>query len=174
MNEYNLLDQAIEAFQQETGLHLDIIEREIIVDDYWVDAVIELPMEGGRLFAEVKKWAQQANLGALVERVKRQPGAGVLIADYVNPNMAKKLKELEVQFIDTVGNAYVNRPPLYVSVVGNKLRDHTKNANEATNRAFDAAGLKVIYGLLCEPELVEAPYRSSLRRQTWLWVRLVR
>ena len=160
MNEYKLLDQAIEAFRQETGLHLGIIARETIVDDCFVDAVIELPMGGGRLFAEVKRWAQHANLGALVERVKRQPGEGVLIADYVNPNMAKKLKELEVQFIDTAGNAYVNRPPLYVNVMGHKLRDHTKNTNEVTNRAFDVAGLKVIFGLLCEPELVEAPYRA--------------
>ena len=79
MNEYKLLDQAIEAFRQETGLHLGIIARETIVDDCFVDAVIELPMGGGRLFAEVKRWAQHANLGALVERVKRQPGGGFLL-----------------------------------------------------------------------------------------------
>jgi hypothetical protein len=94
-----------------------------------------------------------------VERVKRQPGEGVLIADYVNPNMAKKLKELEVQFFDAAGNAYINQPPLYVHVVGKKLRDYKKTTNEVTNRAFDGAGLKVIFGLLCEPELVGAPYR---------------
>lgn len=153
-----LLDQAIEAFQQETGLCLSVIQREITVDDYWVDAVIELP-GGERLFAEIRKWAQQANLGALVERVKRQPGEGVLVADYVNPNMAKKLKGLGVQFIDTAGNAYVNQPPLYVYVVGNKQRDYANNTNEVTNRAFDVAGLKVIFALLREQGLVDAPYR---------------
>ncbi len=108
-----MTDRAIEAFQQETGLRLRIIQRQIVVDDYRVDAVIELPRGGGRLFAEVKMWAQQANLGALVERVKRQPGEGGLIADYVNPNMAKKLKELDVQFFDAAGNAYPFPPGEY-------------------------------------------------------------
>ncbi len=159
MKEQELLDQAIEAFQQETGLHLGVTHREAIFNDYFVDAVIELPMGGGKLFAEIKKWAQQGNLGALAEQVKRQPGEGVLIADYVNPNMARKLKELGVQFIDTAGNAYVNQPPVYVNVAGNKLHGYAKKTNDVTNRAFDVAGLKVIFGFLCEPELVKAPYR---------------
>jgi hypothetical protein len=159
MKETEVLDQAIEAFQQETGFLLRVIQREIIVDDHWVDAVVELPGAQERLFAEVKKWAQQANLGALVERVKRQPGVGVLIADYVNPKMAKKLKALDVQFIDVAGNAYVNQPPLYVYVQGNKPQERKTKTNEVTNRAFDIAGLQVIFSLLCTPDMVAAPYR---------------
>jgi hypothetical protein len=159
MTEYELIDQAIQAFQEETGLLLRVIQMEPAQPDRGVDAVIELPHHGGEVFATVKKWAQHGNLGALTNQVQQLPGEGLLIADYVNPNMARKLKSMHVQFIDAAGNAHVNQPPLYVHVVGNKLRDDIKNTKEVTNRAFDVAGLKVIFGLLCEPELVGATYR---------------
>ncbi|GAB5452787.1 MAG: type IV toxin-antitoxin system AbiEi family antitoxin [Halioglobus sp.] len=159
MKEAEVLDQAIEAFGKETGLRLLVIQREVFLNGHYIDAEIELPEGGKRVFVEVKKWAQHANVGALVDQVKRLPGEGLLVADYVNPKMAKRLKDLKVQFIDAAGNAFVNQLPLYVYVTGKKQREDKKTRHEMTNRAFDVAGLKVIFGLLCDAELVDAPYR---------------
>jgi len=157
--EYELLTKTIAALHNETGIKLDIIQKNDQFVDIQVDAVIQFPKPGPALVVEFKKWAQQANLGALAERIKRLPIDGVLVADYINPNMAKKLKEMHVQFMDTAGNTYINQPPIYIQVTGNK-QDQTFTHYKETNRAFDTTGLKVVFGFLCKPLLVNTTYRE--------------
>ena len=160
-----VLKQAINAFNQETGVRLYIIDLEKETIDNGkklrLDAIVGVRgYEPLQFAAEIKRWAQHANYWAVVDRVKRLPMKGLLVADYINPNMAERLKEEEVQFIDTVGNAYINAGPLYVYVKGNRNKQKTKNKKEAKRRAFTQTGLKVIYAFLCNPGLVRAPYRE--------------
>ncbi len=157
--ENELLTNALIAFHHETGIKLDVNQENTKLNDTKVDAIIQFPHEGPTLAVEIKKWAQQANLGALAEQIKRLPIDGVLVADYINPSMAKKLKEMQVQFIDTAGNANINQPPIYIHVTGNKP-DQTLTIVKETNRAFDTTGLKVVFGFLCDPQLVNTSYRK--------------
>ena len=84
----------------------------------------------------------------------------VLVARYINAAIAETLKgELDIQFIDTAGNAYINRPPLFVYVTGNKLPERGVKQRPQT-RLFQTAGIKVLFALFCVPELVNAPYRE--------------
>jgi hypothetical protein len=160
MNSQNeLLTNALIAFQHETGIKLDVDKKHPLFKEIEVDAIIQFPEEGPTLAVEIKKWAQQANLGVLAEQIKRLPIDGVLVADYINPNMAKKLKEMQVQFMDTAGNAYIHHPPIYIHVTGNKP-DQTLTIVKETNRAFDTTGLKVVFGFLCDPQLVNTSYRE--------------
>jgi hypothetical protein len=46
----------------------------------------------------------------------------MLVTDYVNPNMADRLKEMDLAFIDIAGNAYLNEPPVFVCIKGNRSR----------------------------------------------------
>ena len=158
--ERQLLKQAINALNKETGLLLAVIQQQAEIDGYAVDAIIKLPHDGGELAVEVKRWAQQANLGALADQIKRLPIEGMLVADYINPNMAQKLKAMDVQYIDAVGNAYINQPPVYICVTGNKQRNDQAIPKERVNRAFDTTGLKVVFGFLCDPLLVNETYRE--------------
>lgn len=158
--ETKLLDLATKAFEAETGLKIGIVNREVRKDQNTIDGLVDLPNGAGRLAAEVKKWAQHTNIGAMANQVKSLPMEGMLVADYVNPNMAAKLKELGVLFIDTAGNAFIDRPPLYIWVTGNKPKMPIREPREGGGRAFDATGLKVVFGMLCQPDLVKAPYRK--------------
>ena len=139
--EHQLLEQAIHAFHNETGLLMHVIQEQVKIDGLIIDAIIKSPHDGDKFAVEVKRWAPQANLGALADQVKRLPMEGVLVADYINPNMGKKLKEMNVQYFDTVGNAYIKQPSLYIHVTGKKQREAQTVAKKATNRAFDATGL---------------------------------
>ena len=161
--EYELLLQAVNAFQAETGLVLDIVQEEPGLDDKQIDALIRLPNHAGTLAIETKRWSQQANIGALAEQIHRLPMEALLAADYINPNMAQKLKALNVQFIDGEGNAYINRPPIYIYITGNKRTTATATREEL-NRAFEATGLKLIFGLLCNPDLLNQPYREIAKQ----------
>jgi hypothetical protein len=154
------LDRAIDAVARETGLQLHIDELQVKQDRYTLDAVLRLEGQNERLAAEVKRWAPQANLGALINQIQTLPMKGILVADYVNPVMAEKLREQRTQFIDTVGNAYIDMPPVYVLVTGKRKPKQAAGHKGDTNRAFDRTGLKVVFAFLCRPELVAVPYRE--------------
>jgi hypothetical protein len=83
---------------------------------------------------------------------------GLLVADYVNPNIAERLKQMNVFFLDTVGNAYLNVPPFFIFTIGRK--PPPKADYERPTRAFGQTGLKVIFALLCRQDLANAPYRT--------------
>ena len=129
-DENTVLDQALRAVNGQTGVRLFIIDREEEYNDerqkLRIDAVIGIKgYEPLQFAAEVKKWAQHANFGAIVHQVKKLPMKGLLVADYINPEMAERLKQEDIQFIDTAGNAYINAEPLFIYIKGNrnKLKD---------------------------------------------------
>ncbi|MEA2079706.1 MAG: hypothetical protein U9P00_07590 [Pseudomonadota bacterium] len=135
--EQELLTRAIRAVERETGLRPLVERREVRLRDLTVDALVRLEGDRQTLPAEIKKWAQQANLGALANRVKQLPGEGLLVADYVNPRMASTLREQGVQFIDARGNTYINQPPVYVYVTGKRDEPAFMPTQDGIKRAFE-------------------------------------
>lgn len=156
-----ILDRAIQAVARETGVRLYAEQREILLDDQMVNAIVRLEPCDRKLAVEIKKWAQQANLGALIHQVQQLPEGGLLAADYINPKMADKLRQQGVQFIDTAGNAFIDQPAMYVYVTGNRQEEHgLMPTKDGAKRAFEPKGLMVVYAFLLYPELVNAPYRE--------------
>jgi len=156
-----ILDRAIQAVGRETGVRLCVEKYDEFIKDQGVDAVVRLDPGGRELAVEVKKWAQQANLGALIHQVQQLPEGGLLAADYINPKMADKLRQQGVQFIDTAGNAFIDQPPVYVYVTGNRQEEQGfMPTKDGAKRAFEPKGLMVVYTFLLYPKLVNAPYRE--------------
>jgi len=158
--EDELLERAIDAVARETGFRFKIDQLEARLGNRELDAVLCAEGTGERLATKVKRWAQHANLGAVINQVTNLPLKGILVADYVNPNMAAKLREMNVQFIDAAGNAYINLPPVYVFVTGNRKPAIDTATKDGGNRAFDRTGLKVVFAFLCRPDLINATYRE--------------
>jgi hypothetical protein len=97
-------------------------------------------------------------LGVAVKQLRLFKEKGMIVAKYINPNIADELKQLDVPFIDTAGNAYMNEPPLFVFIKGNKPID--KHTFEKPTRTFRPTGLQVIFALLCNPGLENRPFRE--------------
>jgi len=81
----------------------------------------------------------------------------ILIAKYVNPVKAEQLKNKNIQFMDTAGNAYINKLPLYIYIKGNRPE---KEQGIKNKNVFTKKGMRVIFTFLCDEELVNAPYRD--------------
>ena len=161
--EYDILDAAIGAIHREAGLHLDVVGRIVKKDDKHIDAIIQMPDNGVRLAAEIKKWATQANLGAVINQIKNlaELGQGLLIADYINPDMGERLKEADVQFLDTAGNAYINQRPVFIYIKGNKPQQAVAAKERVkTGKAFQPTGMKVVFAFFRNRDLINAPYRE--------------
>lgn len=178
-----ILERVMEAFELETGRRLHVQKLGTRIGDQEIDAVVQFG--GVEYNVQIKRWVQQANLGALIHQVQQLPGNKLLIADYVNKNLAKRLKEAGVQFLDTAGNAYVNQEDLYLNIRGNdplvtltvkdrqhltttvpigKNRDIRPEQHRVTGRAFTPTGLQVVYEITRDPELIDRPYREIAER----------
>jgi hypothetical protein len=158
INENELLNQAVLAFHHETGLELykrDASEVMPYADGF----ILELGSTGVEYSVEIKRWAQQTNVGTIAAQLRRMPSPALLVADYVNPNMADRLRDAGVQFIDAAGNAYLNEKAFFVFVKGNRTPSIHASPRK-TSRAFNASGLKLIFCFLIEPSLVGETYRK--------------
>jgi len=125
------------------------------------DAFLRLQF-GGRAVvyaAEVRQALRPATLGAAVHQLRAHGKSALLVADHVTPPLADTLRARGVQFIDAAGNAYLAHPPLLVFVKGQRPADPAA-IRGAEGRAFQASGLRVLFALLCRPELVGRPYRD--------------
>lgn len=84
---------------------------------------------------------------AIVAMEKTQPTLPghdrILVTEYATPPMADLMKEIGLLFMDTAGNAYINKPPLYIFIKGNKRPENLKPA--PIKRLFKPAGLKVVF-----------------------------
>jgi len=128
--------------------------------DRQCDHVVRLTTQGKEILlcAQVKSRLTKADEMLVMLRQKELPYPLLLATDYITVEAATRLRDNSVQFVDTVGNAYINQPPLYIFVKGNKP-EKTKAAPR-TGRLFTGVGLKLVYLLLCRPELAGKPYRE--------------
>ncbi len=152
-SESQIVTQALSTLKGETGLDFALSKQ--LPTGSEADCLIKTPSQ--TLAVEVKRNIRPAHLGAIIQHIKKLQPIGVLVADYLNPNIAKTLKDNDVQYMDACGNSYLNLPPIYVNISGQKPVMETK---QTKNRAFDTSGLKLIYGFLCDETLVNASYRE--------------
>ena len=153
----SLLEMACAHFLATTGMSIETTQH---TDDGTADTLGTFKSKAANipLVLEVKRQLNQSMVGAIAHRLKQHSKKGLLIADYINPAMADRLKALDVWFIDTAGNAYINQPPVFVYIKGNRPEQLLSKLPKM--RAFQPTGLKIIFALLGNVELVNSSYRE--------------
>ncbi len=81
----------------------------------------------------------------------------ILLLDYIPKTVRNTLVDNEINFIDTAGNVFLaNKMDLYIHIETGKS---AKSSKAKSNRAFSKSGLKVVYQLLNNKEIVNETYR---------------
>jgi len=160
--EKKILNDALGEFRRNTRLVAEVVEFEgkALDAEYYHDAVVKIQWNDLDYYfaVEIKNIVTRAIIGVAVQQLNLFRQKGMLVAKYVNPKIADELKKMDVPFIDTVGNAYINEPPLFIYLKGNRPID--KDIIEQPARTFRPTGLQVIFALLCNPGLENKPYRE--------------
>lgn len=101
----------------------------------------------------------QPTTGKIVRSVNKlsKEKKTLFILDYASPEMINFLRTNKLFFVDTAGNCYVNLPDFKIVIEGRK---NVSGKLPDTKVAFQKTGLKLIYQLLIEPELVCENYRT--------------
>lgn len=159
--EIRLLDDALAALTRTTGLKAVIVTHEPKrATGARPDAAIQIDANGKRFrfFAEIKTVDRAVALAAAKHQLEPYGNRGVLVAPYLTVELANHCRnELDLHFIDTVGNAYLRAPGLYIFVRGERP---PALPAMGTRGAGTATALRVVFVLLCKPELLNAPYRE--------------
>lgn len=163
-NKSELLEQVIYAIQHE-GFPMEIEYYDLNPEDINLDGTLKIKGVYKPVKIELVKWATNKNIGVLINKAKFIGKEGILIADYINPNLAQRLKKEGIQFLDACGNAYINNKKYFIYVKGNKVTDNLHTPTEpTTRRMFNTAGLKIIFALLNDEKLIIQTYRTIADR----------
>ena len=153
MLEQDLIDYAITKFQLETGFSLQphFYEKNIKIflktDDYNIPFIVE-----------VKTNINKTKLALISDQFKKKSEEiPLLITDYINTELFELIKKLKINFLDSAGNAYINYPPLFINIKGNKP---VYKKTITKSKTFSVSDLQTIYTLLCNPGLEQNSIRE--------------
>ena len=161
----DLLDTAMTALRGQ-GLDAEITRREVPLQatNRHADALARIGIDGHAIeyLVEVKRQLTPALLGGALAQLAQMRNQDtrpqLLVTDYVTPPLAERLREMDTQFADAAGNAYLRPDGALIWVTGRKPQEPIRM--DRTPRAFQPTGIKLLFGLICMPELVTAPYRD--------------
>ncbi len=110
--EENILQKALDKFQKTIAIEIEF-HTDVYDEPFRPDALIRINNQGLEWYFAgiVKLGVTRANIGILAQELMKFREKGLLVTRYVPPPVADLLKELDVPFIDTAGNVYVNDPP---------------------------------------------------------------
>ena len=151
--EKEVINIAIKNLEAETQAR---VTAQIFEKD--VDIFIKIDEHNLLFNAEVRLFLNKARLGLVLNQLRNNRGLPLLITEYVNPELMIQLEKNKVNFIDAAGNAYINEPPLFIKIKGNKPRDNKKTKN--IERPFYTAALQTIFAVLCNPGIEREPIRE--------------
>ncbi|MFQ3226819.1 MAG: hypothetical protein ACI8RW_000197 [Porticoccaceae bacterium] len=145
--EKDIIYAALHQFKLITGIDVNNIEFNL--------PRAKLTLEEVGFDIEVKRGVLKRNIGTIINQMNTltETGEPLLVGDYINDRLGEKLQNADINYLDTVGNAYLNKKPLFILIKGNAK---PKDLIEPIDQAFTPNGLKVIFTLLTYPELAVA------------------
>lgn len=164
MDGKRLTSNALNVLEENTGLKATVVDQEHRPPDGLIyDFVVKFNKIKPELIVETQTWAAHKNIGVLINKyMNLTKGApGLLVADYINDNMGEKLKEEKINYVDTVGNAFIDIPPVFIYLKGNK---NNKTKPIPREKTFTPNELKMIFALLTNTRLLNETYREIADR----------
>lgn len=142
------------ALEQLTGLDITVESRR---NEY--DGIIDI--NGHAFTVEAKNELRKENKGFLFARLEelktKTKRPTLIIAKYITSEVALELKENGINYLDVAGNCFIKYQDLLMYIVGQKVHKKEKT-NQA--KAFQEAGIKIIFNLLNNPENLQLSYRE--------------
>jgi hypothetical protein len=153
-----VLEAALAALTRTTGLAARVVAPGRRHPAH-ADALLEIRAEGRtfRFVAEVRAVDRFETPAQVKRQFTGHAVPPLLVAPYITPGTAERCRNLRLAFMDTAGNAYLERPGLLVWVIGQERPTELKRHRF---RALHPAGLQITFALLCRPYLVQATYRA--------------
>jgi hypothetical protein len=87
----------------------------------------------------------------------------MLFTEYLSESLARELLKNGIEFADLAGNLFLKLPE-HTFLIMNSKKPKGVNEKRSVGRAFSPSGLKLLFILLTEPDLLNANYRVLQER----------
>ncbi len=122
-------------------------------------SIVQIKKE--RFIADVKSEITQGNKGIILQQLKNASKEEnlpvLLITKYIPSDIAKFFVEEGINYIDAAGNCNIQQNNILLIVEGKKM-ERLPKTNQP--RAFQEAGIKLIYCLLVDPDHINKSFRE--------------
>lgn len=153
-NEKDILDEAANSLFKYTKIQAIIEDGKLRYDAY-------LNISGERFVVEIKPEITRGNKGIVLmdlKNISRENNLPILlVTKYIPGDIAKEYVEEGINCLDVAGNCNIRQNSLFLFIEGKKIERMAK-VNQP--RAFQEAGIKLIFQFLVEPERTQLPYRD--------------
>jgi len=161
MNDRAITIKALKQLQSQTGL-IGHVSGYTSPGCEYGEALIMFDNCGAKLVVEIRESVSYTGVSKPnINDVLPEAESGytkLLICDYVSEEDGLRLRDAKINYLDKVGNAYLDITPIYVLIQGKKPKDDF--ALDRAAKLYTETGLKVILALLANRDLLNASYRK--------------
>ncbi|MEI6750269.1 MAG: type IV toxin-antitoxin system AbiEi family antitoxin [Bacteroidota bacterium] len=152
--EREILDEAINSLLRYTKIQAVVKDGRLRRD-----AILEIAKE--EFAIEIKPEITKGNKGIVLAQLKEVSRENnlpiILITRYIPGEISKEYVDEGVYYLDVAGNCNIRQRKLMLLIEGKKI-ERIGKVNQP--RAFQEAGIKLIFQFLVDPEKTQLPYRD--------------
>ena len=149
----NQLQQPVHLHEGE-GVGLRKAMRALPQGDSW----LRIGDQGQPYLLEARPKLAHDTVAQLLHLTEAGAQAVVLVAPYIPDALGRILQRMGIQYLDTAGNAYL-RDPAAERLILIRGQRQPLLGKQVQHRAFQPAGVQLLYQLLRDPALLQASYR---------------
>jgi hypothetical protein len=159
INENELLHQATEKLYELTGIRTRKVRENYQKDGREYDGMIELNFGQRKetFIIEIKGELRGNSLNFVRNMHTVADEVILLICRYIPMPLKQELKKSGVNYLETAGNCYINTGKAFVFINDQQVTDARLPAE---GKLWKMAGLKFLFAILRDPDLVNGPYRQ--------------
>jgi hypothetical protein len=149
-----ILDEAMESLFRYTNV-------QAVIKDGGLNHDAFLMIANEEFVVEIKSEISKGNKGIVLSSLKATSRENnlpiILITKYIPNEIAKEYAAEGINFLDVAGNCNIKKNNLVLLIEGKRIE---KASRVNQTRAFQKAGIKLIFQFLVNPEKVQLTYRE--------------
>lgn len=160
MKEEEILEKAARRFTDITGVGTKIVANELDINEVnRPDLLLEITKGDKKLlfFIELKNEVREQNIPAILKHMGKNLEEWLLVCRYIPAPVKENLKNQGVNYMETAGNCFIRKDGLFFYINDKAV---TAERQTAEGKLWKQAGLKFLFGVLINPELLNTTYRQ--------------
>jgi len=153
-NEKEILAEAVNSLYKYTNIEAVIEDGRLRYDAY-------LNIAGERFVVEIKSEITKGNKGIVLVDLKNISLENnlpiLLVTKYIPRDIAREYVEEGINCLDVAGNCNIRQNKFFLLIEGKKI-ERLARVNQP--RAFQEAGIKLLFQFLIDPAKTQLPYRD--------------
>lgn len=165
MKEEQIIQEAIARFQELTGIPMKEVPWGTLSKDKKMVMDTRVRLKAGKETIEFKVEARnelrQAHLSEILERAgQRKKEAWLVVSQYIPKPLKEELKKNGINYLEASGNSFIRHGGIFFYINDQTV---TPIRMPEQGRLWKPSGLKFLFVVIRNPDLLNTPYRELAR-----------